>query len=127
MTPEELEAFRERARSRREGSSNGEEGEDNSKESRIGNNRWCFCGRCVAIPTTKESICCKEIREASDKMTQNEATYQLFERVCRDPDVLQTALVLVSNVRFHQYSQPIQVKLTVWQLTDNSRTGFTVD
>ena len=113
MTPEELEAFRERARSRREGSSDGEEGEDNSEESRISNNRWCSCSSCLPMPTTKESVCCKEIREACDKMTQNEACitcHQAFESVCLDPDVLQTALVLVANVRFHHYCQPIQAK-----------------
>ena len=33
-----------------------------------------------------------------------------FERVCLDPDVLQTALVLLANVRFHSYNQPIQNK-----------------
>ncbi|KAE8579623.1 hypothetical protein XENTR_v10024117 [Xenopus tropicalis] len=26
----------------------------------LGNTKWCFCGNCVPMPTTTESICCKE-------------------------------------------------------------------
>ena len=112
MTAEELSAYRERVSNRRDDDSDGEDEEENYGDSRIGNSSWCSCGRCVAMPTVTESLCCNELREARDKMGQNACItlHAAFERVCLDPDVLETALVLVANVRFHFYSQPIQNK-----------------
>ena len=112
MTAEELSAYRERVSNRRDDDSDGENVKENYGDSRIGNNSWCSCGRCVAMPTVTESLCCNELREARDKMGQNACItlHAAFERVCLDPDVLETALVLVANVRFHSYSQPIQNK-----------------
>ena len=109
MTHEELETFRRRTRNRREGDSDDEQREGSNEDSRIGNSRWCSCGICVPMPTTEESVCCQELCEARDNIGENSCvtSNQAFERVCLDPDVLQTALVLVANVRFHQYSQPI--------------------
>ncbi|KAE8595101.1 hypothetical protein XENTR_v10015515 [Xenopus tropicalis] len=43
-TEEELQALRER-----------EKGE------RLRNTRWCQCGNCISLPTTEESVCCREI------------------------------------------------------------------
>uniref|UniRef100_A0A803KBP4 P2X purinoreceptor 7 intracellular domain-containing protein n=1 Tax=Xenopus tropicalis TaxID=8364 RepID=A0A803KBP4_XENTR len=31
-----------------------------SADNRLGNTNWCFCGNCVPMPTTTESICCLE-------------------------------------------------------------------
>ena len=107
MTLEELEAFRERRDNRNNEDSGGEERDE---DSRTGTTRWCSCGRCVAMPTSKESICCKELREARDKMGEITCItrHPAFERVCLDSEVLQTALVAIANVRFHHYSLPIQ-------------------
>ena len=111
MTAEELLAYKERVSNRRNEDSDGEDEEEN-EDSRIGNSSWYSCGRCVAMPTVTESLCCNELREARDKMGQNACItlHAAFKRVSLDPDVLETALVLVANVRFHSYSQPIQNK-----------------
>ena len=77
-------------------------------EYRIGHNRWC--GNCPSMATAKEAICCKEISEATDKMGSNVCiTIHLsFNRVCLDREVLRTALVAMSDVRFDRYMEPIQ-------------------
>ncbi|XP_063287538.1 uncharacterized protein LOC134572478 isoform X2 [Pelobates fuscus] len=37
-----------------------------SVPSRRGNADWCKCGKCVAMPTEMESVCCKEIPKCND-------------------------------------------------------------
>ena len=64
------------------------------------------------MDTAREAVCCKEIREAMDKMGSNVCitTHASFERVCLDREVLRTALVAMSDVRFDRYLEPIQVR-----------------
>jgi hypothetical protein len=62
--PEELEAIREWITNQREGHSEGEEEEGDDDI------RWCECDCCEAMLMAKESICCKEIWEATTKMGQ---------------------------------------------------------
>ena len=43
-----------------------EEGEEDSvsnegNENRLSNMSWCSCERCVAMPSEKECVCCKEV------------------------------------------------------------------
>ena len=107
MILEELEAFRKRRDNRNDGDSGGEERDE---DSRTGDNHWCSCGCCVALPTSKESICCKGLRKARDTMGEITCItrHPAFERVCLDSEVLQTALVAIAYVHFHHYSVPIQ-------------------
>ncbi|XP_072182000.1 proton-coupled folate transporter-like [Diadema setosum] len=53
-----------------EGAVGGEdENEPEDIERRLGNRDWCSCsGGCVAMPTVKESVCCKEIARVVAKM-----------------------------------------------------------
>ena len=110
MTAQELSAYRERVSNRRDEDSDGEDKEENYGDSRISNSSWCSCGHCVAMLTVTESLCCNKLRETRDKMGQNVCItlHAAFDRICLDPDVLETALVLTANVRFHSYNQPIQ-------------------
>ncbi|XP_054770601.2 uncharacterized protein LOC129278479 [Lytechinus pictus] len=68
---------------------------------RLGNNDWCSCGGCQAMPTVKESVCCKEVEMIIRKMNAFEAEqYGLncitehpgFQPVCLNKYVLETAL-----------------------------------
>ena len=58
---------------------------EENREERIGHNRWCLCGRCPLMATAKESVCCTEIRKATDKMGLNVCitTHPSFEQVWR--------------------------------------------
>ncbi|XP_071479040.1 uncharacterized protein [Diadema antillarum] len=81
-------------------------------ESRLGNCHWCSCsGQCQAMPTLRESVCCKEVArvvETMDDVTNEldgEETDPLdcitahpgFSPVCLNRWVLKTA--------YHQYRQ----------------------
>ena len=107
MTTEELRDLRERMGNDEERVH--EENRDHP-EDRIGHNRWCLCGNCPSMPTAKEAICCKEISEATDKMGSNVCItiHPSFNLVCLDREVLRTALVAMSDVRFDRYAEPIQ-------------------
>ena len=50
-----------------------------------------------------------------------------FERVCLDPNVLETALVLVAMWDSTLTASPSRTKLTVYQHIDSSLTGSIVD
>nr|XP_014349537.1 PREDICTED: uncharacterized protein LOC106705234 [Latimeria chalumnae] len=39
------------------------------KNDRAGSTEWCLCGHCQPMPTHLESICCREVRELSSKIT----------------------------------------------------------
>ena len=107
----ELEILRQRMEN--DGEQNSEENRAH-REERIGHNRWYLCGRCPSrssiYATAKEAVCCKEIREATDKMGSNICitTHPSFECVCLDTEVSRTVLVAMSDVRFDRYSEPIQ-------------------
>ncbi|OCT80250.1 hypothetical protein XELAEV_18027066mg [Xenopus laevis] len=30
---------------------------------RLGNTLWCLCGNCIAMPTIRESVCCREVEK----------------------------------------------------------------
>ena len=106
---EELDSLRQRMEDD-EGHNSEENGEQ--REERIGHNRWCLWGRCPAMATVKETVCCREIREATDRMGSNVCitAHLSFERVCLDMEVLRTALVAMSDVRFDRYSEPVQMR-----------------
>ena len=107
MTTEELEAMRER---RRQVEERNDERFEPSSEARNGHNRWCSCERCPIMDTAQESICCREVREAIDKMGSNTCItdHPSFDTVCLDTEVLKTALIAMSDVRFDRYVEPIQ-------------------
>ena len=106
MTAEELDSLRQRMEDD-EGHNSEENGEQ--REERIGHNRWCLRGRCPAMATAKEAVCCREICKATDKMGSNACitAHPSFERVCLDMKVLRTALVAMSDARFDRYLELI--------------------
>ena len=94
LTTEEIESLRRRVR-------HDEEREPEALgEGRVGHSRWCTCHRCPQMTTEVESVCCKELREAVDKMGDVECITALghFENVCLDREVLRTALVAMTDV-----------------------------
>ena len=91
---------------------NYDERHEQELEPRIGHNRWCTCQNCPAMTTAKESVCCREIWEALDKMESQRCitAHRRFEWVCLDEEVLQTSLVAMHDVRFDRYTLPIPEK-----------------
>ena len=49
-------------------SSDEEEDETNSADSRIGNRDWCVCGKCEAMENSIESLCCKDTNEVPEDL-----------------------------------------------------------
>ena len=37
---------------------------------RVGNSNWCTCALCGPMPTPRESLCCRELRELDDKKSE---------------------------------------------------------
>ena len=70
MTLEELKAFKERRSNRNNEDSAGKEKEGSDEDCRISTNQWCSCGSCVAMPSSEELICCKELHEVRVRMGQ---------------------------------------------------------
>ncbi|XP_033646581.1 uncharacterized protein LOC117305813 [Asterias rubens] len=72
--------------------------DDDDVENRLGNSQWCLCGCCVAMPTVKESICCKEVERVVAKMDEFVLDVDCitehpgFSAVCLNLWVLETAL-----------------------------------
>ena len=64
----------------------------------------CVCGKCVAMPTVRESICCCEIERVELKMNESENSvcciteHEGFSSVCLNVWVLQTAYC---SYRYH--------------------------
>ena len=110
MTSEELESVRERLGNERERQ---EQGRTELSEVRSGHNGWCSCGNCPAMTTETESVCCKEVPEILQKMgTHGCITDHLsFDVVCLDPEVLQTALVAMRDVRFEDFDVPVPQRM----------------
>ncbi|XP_077511299.1 uncharacterized protein LOC144121777 [Amblyomma americanum] len=63
---------------------------------RVGNTHWCFCGRCVSMPTALESTCCREIPAATVKQPSGCITeHPHFYTLCLDEVVLTVALQML--------------------------------
>ncbi|KAM8934246.1 uncharacterized protein RCH25_004686 [Pelodytes ibericus] len=43
--------------------------EPKSEPARTGNTEWCQCGRCTAMPSEIESVCCREVPKCNDLIT----------------------------------------------------------
>ena len=41
--------------------------ENINRNSRIGNTKWCSCGKCQAMETEEESLCCRDTNEIPDE------------------------------------------------------------
>ncbi|XP_078363902.1 uncharacterized protein LOC144648145 [Oculina patagonica] len=67
---------------------------------RLGNSLWCICTNCSEMPSEKECVCCKEMKniylmmEGLHCVTQHEN----FSAVCLNRDVLWTALAKPDGV-----------------------------
>ncbi|KAH7932344.1 hypothetical protein HPB51_029341 [Rhipicephalus microplus] len=71
---------------------------DPPEPDRLGNTRRCTCGQCVPMPTTLESICCREIqaairRQPSGCITENPH----FHTLCLDEVVLGVVLQMYED------------------------------
>ena len=68
---------------------------------RIGNILWCTCGKCRAMETEEESICCRDEnlpeRYYDDKVCITENND--FRTVCLHREVLKTVLSMLNNMR----------------------------
>ncbi|KAL9950241.1 hypothetical protein ACROYT_G042714 [Oculina patagonica] len=66
---------------------------------RLGNSLWCICTNCSEMPSEKECVCCKEMKniylmmEGLHCVTQHEN----FSAVCLNRDVLWTALASIHD------------------------------
>lgn len=73
--------------------------EDGSQE-RVGNTAWCMCGHGSAMPTTVESICC---READVDCRLGELSCitlsRTFQMLCCERDVLEVSMLSLREVR----------------------------
>ena len=78
-------------------------------ENRVGNTAWCSCNTCFLMPSVAEWLCCQEVDELGWKLqdliciTQHEN----FLAVCRNEDVLRTAVVLMTDGRRDPIREPI--------------------
>ncbi|XP_040178384.1 P2X purinoceptor 7-like [Rana temporaria] len=50
--------------------SNSETIEELTLQTRLGNTDWCQCGNCLAMPTGRESLCCKEIANVKENIEE---------------------------------------------------------
>uniref|UniRef100_A0A8C1WP32 P2X purinoreceptor 7 intracellular domain-containing protein n=1 Tax=Cyprinus carpio TaxID=7962 RepID=A0A8C1WP32_CYPCA len=78
---------------------------------RIGQVSWCLCGRCEAMPSAVESVCCREV-DAYWSLVQNLdppeditclTLHPGFEASCLNPFVLQ-----IAYMNFRQEHGPLQ-------------------
>ncbi|XP_078690685.1 uncharacterized protein LOC144921505 [Branchiostoma floridae x Branchiostoma belcheri] len=63
---------------------------------RLQNVEWCSCGRCEAMPTVEESVCCQEQMRVVEKRERVPGILCItehhgFQTVCLDEEVLETA------------------------------------
>ncbi|XP_069133573.1 uncharacterized protein [Argopecten irradians] len=79
------------------------EGDLEVRALRVGNTEWCRCGHCPAMPTEKESLCCKEMDQVQNKLSEGCITaHSGFDAVCLNEYVLETAYLT-----FRQYHGPL--------------------
>eukprot|EP00057_Strongylocentrotus_purpuratus_P000404 XP_001175945.2 PREDICTED: uncharacterized protein LOC752337 [Strongylocentrotus purpuratus] len=90
-----------------------EEGAKADLDKRLGNNNWCSCnGGCEAMPTARESVCCKEVEKVIKKMDEYMENNNLkcitehpgFRTVCLDEHVL--------DVAYYQYRQQYDIEMS---------------
>ncbi|XP_037528678.2 uncharacterized protein LOC119405926 [Rhipicephalus sanguineus] len=71
---------------------------DPPEPDRLGNTRWCTCGQCVPMPTTLESICCREIQAAIRRQPSGCVTeHPYFHTLCLDEVVLSVVLQMFED------------------------------
>ncbi|KAM7312427.1 P2X purinoceptor 7 [Ixodes scapularis] len=59
---------------------------------RVGDTNWCDCGRCTAMPTTRECFCCRELPQAVRKQpAECIRVHTDFFKLCLDVAVLAVA------------------------------------
>ncbi|XP_065060247.1 P2X purinoceptor 7-like [Rhopilema esculentum] len=77
--------------------------ESESERERIGNAYWCVCGgKCKAMETYAESLCCQETNDIPENYFQGQSWISLsadFKIVCLTRAVLETALSAMNNLR----------------------------
>ena len=78
---------------------------------RLGNTSWCLCGKCSALTTEPECMCCKELPHTRH-LFDNEvlsciSEHPKFEAACLQPLVLRVALVGMMIIRGDPIGFPI--------------------
>lgn len=75
---------------------------------REGNNDWCLCGRCIAMPTAAECVCCREVESVLAKQTGGCVTlHDDFTDVCLKREVLRSVVVLLHDQQGSRLEEPI--------------------
>ncbi|XP_040359986.1 P2X purinoceptor 7-like [Ixodes scapularis] len=98
---------------------------------RLGCTNWCICGRCEAMPTIMESVCCREIPAATEKQQSGCVTRNVrFHTLCMEEVVLDIIFhtlqdhgVRVESTRRYRYISYSQLAHWLWgRLGRNHRT-----
>ncbi|KAJ8030803.1 hypothetical protein HOLleu_27323 [Holothuria leucospilota] len=74
------------------------------EEARLGNNAWCMCGFCTAMPTITECRCCNEGRAFQPFLIEGTTCVTLheeFAQVCLAKPVLRATLIMRNDIRGH--------------------------
>ncbi|XP_044130704.1 uncharacterized protein LOC122923908 [Bufo gargarizans] len=70
-------------------------------ESRIGRVDWCTCENCVTMPTNLESICCKEVENATPYICSFQCItqHEFFSIFCQREDTVNVVLRIVGQLQ----------------------------
>ncbi|KAL1426733.1 hypothetical protein MTO96_018048 [Rhipicephalus appendiculatus] len=49
---------------------------------------WCRCGRCRPMPTASERLCCRDIRQCTERNVECICEDEYFYTICLDTEVL---------------------------------------
>eukprot|EP00731_Ephydatia_muelleri_P002994 Em0001g2994a len=78
---------------------------------RLGNTSWCFCGKCSALATKPECMCCKELPDTRHLFDEEGMSciseHPEFAAACLQPLVLRVALVGMMRIRGDPIAFPI--------------------
>ena len=77
---------------------------ENIRVSRVGNNSWCLCGKCEAMESEAESLCCLDTNEVPEDYFEGNSNQCItntvgFRDVCLSKNVLKTALSALNDLR----------------------------
>ena len=65
----------------------------------LANTDWCDCGNCLAMPTARECICCREIGCCQDLQPNGCIINEDFDSVCLKPVALRVFNVERRDIR----------------------------
>ncbi|XP_044158138.1 uncharacterized protein LOC122944008 [Bufo gargarizans] len=74
---------------------------DEEQENRIGNRNWCTCNNCPEMKTNIECICCHEVDNAQEFITDSNCIigHEFFHIFCQREDTVNVVLRTIGQVR----------------------------